>query len=255
MKLTYIEDGNEDFLCSRYRIKQPMSTAALLEALDALAKEKPDFRFLMTLDFFPQACYTSMHAKMTHELDSTEGFDLSGLPAECFEEGEHLGYLTHKAEFFIQKANYERRLDQVSFDSLCDKQIGLYSEGDNETPAFERDLASVVDDREAYILEVPVTEQYETIYAFPNGYFQPDLNPMENLKLAQRMAVDYDYHLIGIGSEFLAYRRRSQLDEQSTSGLIDMLAKIYRDNISGALAGRLRDCIQTNDILLLRYQE
>lgn len=196
-----------------------------------------------------------MHAKMTHDLDSTEGFDLSGLPAECFEDGEHLGYLTNKAEFFIQRSNYKRRLNQASFEALCQKQISLFSESDAGTPAFERDLASVIDDREAYILEVPVTQQHETLYAFPNGYFQADLNPLENMLLARRMAEEFDYHPIGMGSEFVAYRRNSELDGKHIDNLIDMLAEIYRDDVRGELADRLRQCIQSNEVLVLRYQE
>ena len=78
-------------LCDEYRLRDIESLAELAAAYRQLAADHPGCKPLFSLDDFGQARYTSGHARMNLELDDTTGHDLSGLPAECFENGKHLG--------------------------------------------------------------------------------------------------------------------------------------------------------------------
>ena len=80
--------------------------------------ENSSFSFLYTLDDLGQACYTSMHACLTHGLNDSDGHDLSQLSSECFEDGEHKGYLSRKEEFYIREANFRKKAKDVSLETV-----------------------------------------------------------------------------------------------------------------------------------------
>ncbi|PMN72137.1 hypothetical protein [Enterovibrio norvegicus] len=250
-----VNSPSEDFLCDRYRLSEKQSTEGLLALLVQLEHENPGYIFYLTLDDFGQATYTSMHSKMSFDLDCTDGYDLSSLPSECFEDGDHLGYLSHKEEFFIRKGNIEKQLDKVTFESVCAKGISLSnSDYDDEIESFKYDLASLVDDC-AFILKVPASSSYEALYAFPNGYFSCDLNPMENTFLAKMLQEQFSYEFIGMGASYIAFKRTKDLEEKDRLELIETLNKVYCDDFDLKLRNELLNTIYSNNVLVLKYTE
>jgi hypothetical protein len=47
--------------------------------------------------------YTLGHVRNNLGMDDASEQDIAGLPPECFENGEYIGYPTTKAEFAIQE--------------------------------------------------------------------------------------------------------------------------------------------------------
>lgn len=253
MEIILVE--TEDFLCDHYRLKGNISTESVLALLEKLESDYPDFSFLVTLDDFAQASYTSAHTKMLHDLDETEGYDLTHLPEHCFEDGEHKGYLTTKEELFIRKANIEKHLKDTTFDDVYVKQVSLFNEDDDtQVESFKYDLASLIEG-ESYILKVPVETGYEAAYAFPNGYFSCDLSPMENALLARVLYEKFGYNLIGIGASYLAFKKTRGLTHQEQHSLINLLNKVYIDEFDAQLKTVLFNTLSNNQVLILKYTE
>ena len=249
-----IETPSEDFLCSRYRLDEVPSTAQLLEQLSLLSDQYPEFRFLITLDQIGQACYTSMHSTLNFDLDETEGYDLSELSEDCFEEGEHKGYLSFEQEFFIRKGNFEKQLPNVSFEDICLKGISYKTDGPNNTPCYKQELSFIID-RESYILKVPVSRAYETMYAFPNGYFSCDLNPFENVYLAKLLEEKYFLELIGIGASYLAFKKTRELGSKEVQKLTELLSKVYQAQSDEEFNKEISTLLSSGNILILKYTE
>ncbi len=80
-----------------------------------LSAKHPEHRVLMTLDDPGQAAYTSGHTIRVHMLDDVDGYDLSRLPKDVFEDGEHQGYLTTLDEFPIRLENLRKCAADTSF--------------------------------------------------------------------------------------------------------------------------------------------
>lgn len=248
-----VNSPSEDFLCDRYRLSEKQSTEGLLELIIQLEQENPGHKFILTLDDFGQAIYTSMHSKISFDLDCIDGYDLSTLPGDCFEDGDHHGYLSYKEEFFIRKGNIEKQLDKVTFESVCAKGISLInSDYDDVAESFKYDLASLLDDC-AFILKVPTSASYEALYAFPNGYFSCDLNPMENTFLAKMLQEQFSYEFIGMGASFIAFKRTKDLEEKDRLELIETLNKVYCEDFDLNLRNELLNTISSNKILVLKY--
>ncbi|WP_137937574.1 hypothetical protein [Chitinivorax sp. B] len=111
-------------------------------------------------------------------------------------------------------------------------------------------------DQPPYILLVPVKHNYETLYAFPNGYFSCDLSPFENWLLAKYMEVEFGYRLMGLGASHIAFIRPNELDEVQVDKLIDFLLRLYpnhdeEDNLPNLLG----QIIRQQKLLVLRYVE
>ena len=214
-------------------------------------------RVLASLDDLGQASYTSGHGVDHHGLDEVRGHDLSELGPDVFENGEHLGYLSTPAEFPIRLANLLERARDVGLEQV----FGML---DWETPGDSNDLITINADPEAALRIarekivlfqfVPVASAAQTIAAFPNGYFQADLNPMQAYALARRLEAEYGLSLFGIGARMLGFRRETALPEDRARALAEELALFYAgappdavDELALLLTGR--------DWLLLRYTE
>lgn len=243
---------DESILCNRYRINGVPTTSALLRLLDDFKQQHPEHQVLLTLDDYGQACYTSFHSVMSHDLNQVEGHDLSNLPAKCFEDGEHIGYLSTQEEFFIRKANFEKLLSQTSFEDLCARGVSILNEQD--VAAFDNDLAELIDGK-YYLLCVATDKPYGALYAFPNGYFTCDLNPGENALLAKILDERFSYQLVGIGASYLAYRKQRELDYDERDELIALLNKVYMNDFDNDLREKLSKAIKTKPVLILKYTE
>lgn len=244
-------------LCDGVTAHNVPSFADLLALHAGLQREHESVRVLVSLDDLGQASYTSGHGVEAYELDDTEDHDLSGLGDEVFEDGEHVGYLSTMAEFPIRLANLIELSEEVELGQV----VGLL---EWDTPGDANDLLTInrhpdqalriAAEQEIICQFVPVASASDAIAAFPNGYFNSDLNPMQNHVLARHLEAKYDLSLFGIGSRFLGFRRQEALSEHMAQALASELVAFYSGPPPGA-ANELKRLITDRDWLLLRYTE
>lgn len=222
-----------------------------------LQGEHPGMAVLGTLDDFGQASYTSAHASEKHMLDATEGHDLSALPAECFEDGEHLGILTHPAEFPIRLINFLRMPPVAGIAAIRRKLAWDYPDDPvsaadcNGDPDAHLMLAR---EREIIFQFVPVQSAAEALAAFPNGYFTSDLSPPQVLALARHLHAEYALSLAGVGSRFLAFTRPTLMTRADAGRLANEVCALY-DGTPAEAADLLMQLFTGRHWLLLRYTE
>ena len=239
-------------LFESYLIEGSTSFNELLNVYHKYKKENPDKTIIVTLDDLEQTEYTSTHSTMFNDLDETDGYDLSGLDRACFENNEHIGYLSTPSEFFIRKENFLKKIENVDFLSACEK--GLTIEED-EVSILEKINLSPFDylDKRIILKIVPVEKPYQGILGFPNGYFASDLNPFENYALAKHLFEKYDYELFGIGASLLGFIRNDSLAKEQVKELISDLSELYSCNET--VLSKLQEPIQNSKQLFLKYIE
>ena len=245
-----------ELLCDGFVVQNADRLADLVAKMRQIEAEHPGYRALVTLDNLNQACYTSGHGTMMHELDDCDGHDLSGLDPAAFEAGEHLGYLSTPSEFPIRLANLLARAEGMAFADACDL---LFWDGDpaSDPVSINRQpdkTLNLKDERLVVLQLVPVSRSADLIAALPNGYFMSDLNPMQNHALALHMSEQYGLELFGIGSRFLGFWAGAALEEARAEQLAADLLRLYSEapadageQLAAVLAGR--NCV------LLRYTE
>jgi len=261
-----ITDNAERYLCDRYKVGD-FNTEELIEFYEELRRDNPGFHFLVTIDNLNQAEYTSMHARLTHDLDAFDARDVSKFPEICFEDGEHIGYLLTQDEFFVRKRNFLRLAEKAKEGNFLEKNLRL-SEGFEGFIEGNKDLVNITDET-LLILKVPVEKPCQLIGAFANGYFSGDLNPFENYMLAKHMKEHFDYELFGIGASFIVFIRNRILDVEKRQVLVDLLFKMYWNEYGEnywdeegekpvdefTFREFLDQTIQNNSLLVLRYTE
>ncbi len=222
--------------------------------VDQCADKYKDNSILITLDDLGQASYTSMHAKMSHDLDDIEGHDLSSIAPSAFESGEHKGYLSTKSEYFIRSANFEKRAKGIHFSDACKRGLTI---NDDELILLERIHQKPIDaiDRKVLVYLVPVNETALAISAFPNGYFTSDLDPFENYGLANHLREKYGYHLFGVGASLIGFRRYEALSGDAARFLGEDLANLYNQSQVASVAERFTKIAVANEYLFLKYVE
>jgi hypothetical protein len=117
----------------------------------------------------------------------------------------------------------KERVTEVSMDDIIKKNIILNID---DFMIGNKDIIKILD-KEVYLMEVPVTKSYEAIMAFPNGYFNGDLNPFENYFLCKVLEEEFSYALFGIGASTLAFYREKTLDKVLSERLLKMLTDMY----------------------------
>ena len=242
-----------ELLCDGYFVENIGSMKALLRLMDEKTSQHSGRRLLATLDDFGQACYTSGHSIDTHELDSTEGHDLSGVDAAAFEDGEHLGYLTTASEFFIRRANLTRKAAAVSFADVRGEMFWGADKGDGRN-FFELNAEpDTILDEEIYIQAVPVDYAYEAICAFPNGYFSGDLSPMQVFAVSRRFEETYGYSLFGIGASYVGLRRTADMSKTEAQAMAADFLSLHQGADDARLQGRIEEIIRDRPIFLFCY--
>ncbi|WP_256679407.1 hypothetical protein [Pseudomonas sp. Fl4BN1] len=192
--------------CDEYRVSAISSLEDLLEAYRTIAANHPGFRPLLSLDDLPQARYTSGHARNNLGLDDASEQEIAGLPAECFEDGEYLGYPTTKAEFAILYRNFVEQAAATSFADACAHGLTLDEHALQEWIDYQDNPVSLLDQPLSALL-VPVEHSCEALAAFPNGYFTSDLGPAQNFAVARHFALSHGYELMGVGASYLGFLR------------------------------------------------
>ncbi len=248
------EDTGHEILCDSFLITDISSFQELKDLYKEYTDTYEGSSVLLTLDDLGQAQYTSMHATMSQNLDDTEGYDLSEIDPRAFEDGEHIGCLTTKSEFFIREGNFERKVEGSSFTSACNRGLTI----DEDEVALLEDIhknpMSFLD-KEVIVKIVPVEKSYLAISGFPNGYFTCDLNPFENYSIAKHFLEKYNYRLFGVGASLLGFIRENRLSDAESKLLEVDLAKLYNQDKAESSVIRLANLSKTNEFFFLKYVE
>ncbi len=253
MKLKVL--GSEDTshnICESFLVSEILSFGELIALFHECEEKHKGCAVLLTLDDLSQAQYTSMHATGSHDLDNTEGHDLSEVDPRAFEDGEHIGHLSTKSEFFIRKKNFERKIENASFADACGRGLTIKDEELTLLESVHKNPMEYIDSK-VIIKIVPVEKSYFTIGAFPNGYFTSDLNPFENYSVAKQLSDKYGYKLFGLGASLLGFIRDNALNENEALLLADDLAHLYNQNKSDQIINRLTNLAKANNFLFLKY--
>lgn len=241
-------------LCDEYRLSGITVFAELVAAYRRIAADHPGFRPLLTLDDFPQASYTSGHISDVLNLDDTSGADLSNLPPERFENGEHLGYLTTKAEFPIRARNFARMVADASFTDACGHGLTLDEEGWAEWIEYQGDPVSLLDQPLSAML-VPTEQGHDALAAFPNGYFVCDLRPALTTAVARHFTQTHGYELIGIGASYLGLLRAVPPDAATIGPIAADFCALYSMSGQTERLNEVMRAIVGRSHLWLRYTE
>lgn len=216
-----------------------LSSFAELRALHArLQAERPDQRVLASLDDLGQAAYTSGHGTEVHRLDDVA----DSLPL-------------HPTDFPNRLANLLR--GTAALEDVRGLLLWETSGDANDPITINRDPEAalrIVHEREVIFQFVPVEAAADAIAAFPNGYFNGDLNPFQNHALARYLETEYGLCLFGLGSRFLAFRRELPLSGEEAQHLAAALCGLYAGTPQAAL-GEFAELLAGSDWLLLRYTE
>jgi len=256
VKLRILEqaDSSLEILCDEYVCTEIESVSDIFDAQVELMNKFPSHNVLATLDDLGQAEYTSVHADMSHDLSAIEGYDLSSVDHSAFEDGEHIGYLSTKSEFFIKKNNFISKIESINFADVCKHGISIDS---NEMDVLESIHKKPVQyiDNQIHLKVVPVCTTPLTISAFPNGYFACDLNPFENYAVAEYFRKNYDYELFGLGASLIGFKRNRQLDNYSFVRLAKDISKMYNRGDDKATVERFLVLVRNYNYLFLKYVE
>ncbi len=230
-------EASASLLCDGYKLTGNFTLAEIAHFIRAKRDAHAGHTLFATLDNIWQAAYTSMHTTITHDLDDTDGHDLTRLPPDAFEEHqgrlEHKGYLTLKDEFPIRYKNFMAKAKKESSDYL--KGQLLWNEDSEHCEGSiitTMDLKSRPREETCFVQIVPVTSTPEALAAYPNGYFHGDYTPFQNYVLAQILLSDFGCTLFGIGASYLGFMCDDMLDEAMAKKLGIYLASLYRDYTS-----------------------
>lgn len=249
-------DNPAEGICDAYRLSGITDIDDLIAAHRKLTDAHPDCRLLLSLDDVHQARYTSGHARNNLGLDDVTPLDIAGLPAECFENGEYIGYMTTKAEFPICVRNFTALVAKVSFQDACDFGLTLDEAGLQAWIRYQQEPVSLLEQPLSAIV-VPVEHAALALAAFPNGYFEPDLGPEQNHAVAQHFADSHGYELIGVGASYLGFLRAEPADSSVAQALADDLCALYNtpDEQRSLRATTFAKAIEGRRYLWLRYVE
>ena len=244
--------SSNETLFETYVIEDYHSFETLLQAYHQFKQQNSGKSILLTLDNLGQAEYTSTHATLSHDLDDTEGYDLSNLDAAAFENGEHIGYLSTPSEFFIRKENFFKKAVDIAFADACDRDLTI--------DTAEIDLLKKINqnpityfDQQVLVKIIPVTKSYEALCGFPNGYFASDLNPFENYAVAKYLQQQYGYELFGIGASCIGFIRNAIPDNQVAKALTLDIMKLY--HAPESMFQQIAEVVSKQAHLILKYVE
>lgn len=262
MRLVPLSEAGATFfmevLCDGWVAFDVPSLAALVEQLRALQQARPHRRVLATLENLGQASYTCGHATMANDLDRVLRSSAPNAPPEwfedCYDEGEVSG-----AEGFPYRL---RNLLALAQGVALDDMRGFLPWADpdfagNDPLSLNTDpdpFLMLPKEREVLIQCVPVRRAADALAAFPNGYFKPDLSPMQNHMLACTLEERHGLALFGIGSSTLAFWRDTPLSLDEAAQVAALVAMLYFDRPADAV-DLLAEAITGRDVILLRYTE
>jgi len=254
MKFEPSNECNRGFLCEYFRIHELLDINELVASVKKLAIEHEQFKFIITLDDIAQATYTSMHSIACNSLDDGDWIAKENIDDSLMDGNYFRDDLSFEQNFTIRHMGFKHGLIDIKFEDIFDKDLSLGHDSKKEMIEANKNLLSLID-KEVYLLKVPVTNSYEAILAFPNGYFSSDLSPFENYLLAKELEDSYGFYLFGIGASYISFSKGVGFCDSKIASLVDLLIKIYSHENDKALTEFLSESILKQDILTLRYSE
>ncbi|MBJ9975228.1 hypothetical protein IAE35_05555 [Pseudomonas sp. S75] len=241
--------------CDAYWLDGLQHMADLTDAQRTLAARHPGCCILFSLDDLPQALYTSGHARMQSGIDEVRTEDLATLPASRFANGHFLGY-TGKAEFAPCLRNYLEQVSAVPFDEVCAHGLTLGDDGLSEWLTYQQAPFDLID-RLVLALVVPVEQPWQALVAFPNGYFEGDLQPTHNGALARHLQQTHGYALMGVGAAYLGFTRTQPLNASQAADVAADLCALYNvdPDQRPALRRTFSAALEDRSHLWVRYVE
>ncbi|WP_246475147.1 hypothetical protein [Pseudomonas folii] len=208
--------------CDEYGVDGVTSFDDLAEARRKIEELHPGFKPLFSLDDLHQARYTSGHVRNNLGMDDASEQDIAGLPPECFENGEYIGYPTTKAEFAICLRNFTKLVAATSFEDACAHGLTLDEPALQEWICYQDNPVSLLEQPLSALL-VPVQQSFYALAAFPNGYFTSDLDPAKNFAVARHLSEADGYELMGVGASYIGFIRAEPPD----AALANIVAKDF----------------------------
>jgi hypothetical protein len=213
-------------LCDEYRLDGASSWDDVVAFCKRIPENHPSCLPLMTLDFVGQATYTSMHCTHKWNLNDQGDFDLSVLPATCFEDSEYLGYFNSKEEFPMRQAAFRAHVAKANFASACSFGMTIDRDDHESWLAYQESPMSIFD-HPISVMPVAVQQACDTLMALPNGYFVSDFGPAENYAIAQHLKNRFGFSLIGVGSSYLGFTSDLAVSSDDASSLANDLCLLY----------------------------
>jgi hypothetical protein len=240
-------------LCDGYLVEGATSLRELVDIVGEKSVEHPGRQLIATLDDFDQACDASAHTIETCDLDRTDGHDLSSVDSTAFKNGEHLGYLSTKSEFFIRRQNVMRHVADMTFVDACGKLSWGPDRRGRDFFSLNANPGAMLDST-ICIQIVPVAHACEAVCAFPNGYFSDDLNPFEMYEVAKHLEEHYDYRLFGIGASYLGFLKGAgRSDAAVDKALATDLLTLFGEARNKELAVRVARLVSESPHLFFKY--
>jgi hypothetical protein len=229
-------------LCPGYRCEGVTSISALLDTMRDRSAAHPGARMLATLDDVGQASYTSGHTIDANALDPIADDDTI-----VGEDDE-----PPLPDLSVRLARLVEAAGAVTLDQMRNR---LWWTGEHRLSYFDLQDApdEILDPKAIYIQAVPVTHAWETIAAFPNGYFQGDLSPMENLVLARHLEEAFGYELFGIGASYVGFRRRGPASAEQLRDLARFVVELHAAWNEPDLTVKVSMALAASDLLFLAY--
>ncbi len=246
MKITPFEPGGTKtfvpLLCPGYHCKGVSTMSTLLQIMDEKSTAHPGARMLATLDCVGQAFYTSGHAIDANALDPAPD------DAEVIGEDDTppLPDFATRLDRLVKAASVVT-LDQMS------KHLWWTGEDRLSFFALQDEADAILDPNDIYIQAVPVSHAWETMAAFPNGYFAGDFSPMQNLVLARHLEESFGYALFGIGASYIGFRRTSSFSADRLGDLAAFIVSLHSEWNESDLLWKVRMILEASDLLFLAY--
>lgn len=199
----------------------------------------------ITLDELDQCRYTSGHAANAHGFGTDLEYPIDESPGAL---------AVYEAAVFAETF---RRLTTpelcTEWTDLADALI-VDASGIEALVAINRDPDCLIDAVHV-VQNVPEAGGAGLLANIPNGYFEGDLTPFQNLAITQRLAQMYGYTPFGIGARTLGFIRPfDNSDRPNVHGIIADLQHLYGHPESPAWSD-LAAVLEASPVLILGYTE
>jgi hypothetical protein len=228
----------------------------LIEARGELIRKNLDTWPLLSLDDPWQASYTSMHTKMSLDLEGKNSVVLGEENKEGFDIEEYWTRFTAKQRLSFRVRSLDRLAAGLGFADACGFGLTIDGSALDKWCGFQRDPLTLLE-KVVFAVIVPARTGEEAFAAFPNGYFSCDLSPPLNLAVIRHFHTAHGYDLIGMGASYLGLWRETPPDETAAAAIADDFRLLYNvgDAAWGAMRPRVIEAIAGRSHLWLRYSE
>ena len=220
------------------------SFSELLSEFQYIAKGRDGLTFI-TLDGLDQCLYTSGHA--TNRYGFGDGLHY---PVDDVAEARE-GY--EAAVFARAQMRLNDPESRVAWDELS---CTLLTSKEDLDALVEINLnPDVLLDEVHVVQNVPVNADTSLLAGIPNGYFEGDWTPFQNLAVSQRLVTRHGYAPLGIGASTLGFVRSiDQSHRGNIPALIADLQHLYGHSESSAWQ-KLAEILSNSSTLILGYTE